>query len=194
MKITLPKNTANAVSILRIFLTLGLFYFIVTANSWNFFVLGVIAYLTDILDGWIARTFQLQSDLGRNLDTIGDIFFFSTLVIGTMYFYWDFIVANAVLVSILAFCKFFGYIVVLLKLGRLPTAHLRTAQTWGYWLILFVILAFLYTPQVWLLYVMTIHAFIFSVEYILFCFSLTDRTQENLQSYWALRNELQKES
>lgn len=192
MQYKIPKHTANVISALRVVITLIMLAMIFLNQAITFFWLIVAGYITDILDGFVARTFKLESDLGRNLDTLGDILFFPILSAGTIYFYFDFFYANWEITLLLIFAKLIGYLVVYLKLKRLPTAHLRSAQTWGYWLILLVITLFKFSPQPWILYVMTLHATIFSIEYILFCFALTKPEQENLHSYYALKKSLEQ--
>lgn len=194
MEYRIPRNTANVISIIRIFLTVVLWYLIYLNNSVLFFSLSIVTYLTDILDGFVARTFQLESDLGRKLDSLGDFFYFLTLLFGVIYFFQGFFLENIITVVLLLLFGSLGYVYVLLRFRKYPTAHLRTAQVWGYWLVIFVVLAFLYQPQQWLLYVMTIHALIVSIEVILFYNLHTKPEHENLHSYFALKKQIEKES
>ena len=65
-------NIPNALSVLRIalipaFMTLYLLHF----DVWAFAVL-LVSGLTDAVDGWIARRFQMISTLGKILDPIAD--------------------------------------------------------------------------------------------------------------------------
>jgi cardiolipin synthase len=70
--ITVP----NLISLGRMFLLIPLFYFLrqgVQGNG-NFWALVImaVALFTDIVDGWIARWFHIETDWGRVLDPIAD--------------------------------------------------------------------------------------------------------------------------
>ncbi|URA10485.1 CDP-alcohol phosphatidyltransferase family protein [Thermospira aquatica] len=66
---TLP----NVLSLLRIVLVFPVLYLLRYPHMRLYvFLLVAVAYVTDFLDGWIARTFQLQSLVGTILDPIGD--------------------------------------------------------------------------------------------------------------------------
>lgn len=193
MKYRIPKNTANVISIIRIFLTVGLWYLIYANNPLVFFYLSIAIFFTDILDGFVARRFKLESDLGRHLDTVGDAIFYPSLGIGTVYFFLDIVTANLLLVSMVAVSKLFGYLFILVKTKKIVALHLRSGQIWVYLLLLLVITAFLNNHQIWILNLMIFVGAIFSIEYILFCAAMTHPSQANLHSYISLRKVIAQE-
>jgi cardiolipin synthase (CMP-forming) len=62
----------NLITIARIFSVPVMIWLIVTGNLGHAFVLFVIAGLSDALDGWLARRFGWQTELGAYLDPIAD--------------------------------------------------------------------------------------------------------------------------
>ncbi len=63
----------NVLSLLRIVLVFPILYLLRYPQMRSYvFFLTATAYVTDFLDGWIARTFHLQSRVGTILDPIGD--------------------------------------------------------------------------------------------------------------------------
>lgn len=77
MPILLEKrylNIANIISTSRIIIS---FLIIFTKPfSYLFYIFYLLSGISDILDGYIARKFHQQSDLGAKLDTIADMVFF----------------------------------------------------------------------------------------------------------------------
>lgn len=68
-------NVPNAITIARLALSLVLFGLMSAGVAWIWCAgLFVFAVLTDILDGWIARRWQLITTLGRILDPFADKF------------------------------------------------------------------------------------------------------------------------
>lgn len=68
-------NLPNAITISRLFLSFVLFALIQMGNHWLWAAgLFVFAVATDVLDGWIARKYQLITQLGRILDPFVDKF------------------------------------------------------------------------------------------------------------------------
>ena len=74
------KYIPNALSISRIFLSLGLMPLAYFTHQTVFFVIFTIVYfsigLSDFLDGYLARKFHVESSLGSKLDALGDCFMF----------------------------------------------------------------------------------------------------------------------
>ena len=66
--ITIP----NILSIVRICLIPVYMYLYFTGRYWQSIIVIAASALTDILDGFIARTFHMESTLGRALDPVAD--------------------------------------------------------------------------------------------------------------------------
>ena len=66
---------ANFISIFRIFVAFYAIYLLTITTTWAYllaFVLTVIAFILDGVDGWVARKFNESSQLGSVLDIMGD--------------------------------------------------------------------------------------------------------------------------
>lgn len=76
----------NLITLFRLFLSVPLY---ITFTTWhniteiNYFLLFIVftAYISDILDGFLARKLNKTSDLGRMLDPIADKIFIAIFVI-----------------------------------------------------------------------------------------------------------------
>ena len=78
-------NIANFLSFSRIFLIPVFLYLLFQPNVWlKIAALGVfvIASITDILDGWSARKYNLESEFGKFLDPLADKFLVIATLIG----------------------------------------------------------------------------------------------------------------
>ncbi len=73
----------NAITITRLCalpVFLWLYSLSAPAASWPAAILVLVIALSDVLDGWLARRYQWQSDLGRVLDPVADRVLFLFLV------------------------------------------------------------------------------------------------------------------
>lgn len=75
----LKKNIANIITITRIIATAIMIK--TDALSVAFYYVYIYAGLSDCLDGFVARKLKIESDLGSKLDSISDLFFFTTMMI-----------------------------------------------------------------------------------------------------------------
>ena len=73
------KNIPNIISVSRIILCLSLFF--LEPMSTTFLIVYAVTFLTDIVDGNLARMTGTTSDLGRRLDSIADVIFFLTFLL-----------------------------------------------------------------------------------------------------------------
>ena len=91
----------NILSLLRIICSVLLILFI--NNRIGFVFLYFIIGLTDVLDGFIARRFMFESDLGAKLDSFADFVFYIILVFIYLNLYSSIITVNhkVVLVGII---------------------------------------------------------------------------------------------
>jgi len=83
------RSLPNAITIARL-CALPLFVWLYSQDapqaSWPTFVLVGIMALSDLLDGWLARRYQWQTDLGRVLDPVTDRVLFIVVVSTLMVF------------------------------------------------------------------------------------------------------------
>lgn len=73
------KNIPNIISVSRIALCISLFF--IEPMSTPFLIVYAVTFLTDIIDGNLARMTGTTSDLGRQLDSIADVIFFLTFLL-----------------------------------------------------------------------------------------------------------------
>jgi len=68
----MQHHIPNIISVFRIFLVIPVIYYIWQDNWQTAFLLMLLAGISDGLDGYIARTFHWESELGATLDPIAD--------------------------------------------------------------------------------------------------------------------------
>ena len=86
---TLP----NMLSFLRLLLIPLIVYLFETDQYWWAFGMLLLSGATDVVDGWIARTFHLVSDFGKALDPIADKLTQIAVLFCLMRQYWWVLVA-----------------------------------------------------------------------------------------------------
>ncbi len=70
-------NLPNKLTVLRVIMVPFFVFFMLTgaggaANKWIAFALFIAASLTDMLDGWIARKYNLVTNFGKFMDPLAD--------------------------------------------------------------------------------------------------------------------------
>ncbi|WP_238883304.1 CDP-alcohol phosphatidyltransferase family protein [Clostridium sp. YIM B02551] len=75
----MDRNIPNILSIMRIVLSISLLALI--PYKYIFVTLYIFIGITDVLDGFIARKYGLESDLGAKLDSYADFIFYLIFVI-----------------------------------------------------------------------------------------------------------------
>lgn len=73
------KYVPNIISVFRIVATAALLF--TSAFSNVFFGIYVLAGVSDVLDGWIARSTGNTSELGARLDSIADLLFYAVMAV-----------------------------------------------------------------------------------------------------------------
>lgn len=94
------QGSADAITLARIPLSLALFFF--TPLSIEFLAIYSTVGLTDVLDGYVARITNTESETGARLDSIADVVFFAVCaitvlpVLGIPLWMWVWIASIAV--------------------------------------------------------------------------------------------------
>lgn len=116
------KIFVNVITFSRIIGSIVMCFFEVL--SVPFYIIYTYSGLTDFLDGFLARKFNVISKFGSNLDSIADLIFFTTMMIKI----WPFLCQNLylstwiVIWSVLA-VRLFLYIFIQLKYHKLISSH-----------------------------------------------------------------------
>ena len=120
----IPLNIPNILSLYRLITFPLVLYFLIDGQETNFAIFLCINLVTDILDGWIARTFNMKTEIGAKLDSIADMGTYILAISGIFVFkYADF---EPYLSSFLPFVFLFvfSHILSLIKFKRLPSLNL----------------------------------------------------------------------
>lgn len=182
--ITVP----NILSFYRIVAFPAILYFALAHWEKTFVTLLVINLVTDILDGFIARRFNMETELGARLDSIADVGTYILAITGIFVFkahdfapylssfYWFlflFLAAN---------------VLSLIKFGRFPSLHLYSWKIGGYiqGFFFFVLFVFGFYPAFY--YFMITWGILAFSEHILIQL-LIDKMRSNQKGlYWVLKN------
>lgn len=146
-------NIANKLTISRIFLAFVCIGFVLVDSLLSLviaFIIFILASITDFLDGYLARKYNLISDLGKLLDPIAD----KILIIGVFCAFLELRVVNTWMVSLIMLREFIitglrfyglnkGVVLEARRLGK----HKTLSQVIGIGVILLSLILFKVLPQ-----------------------------------------------
>jgi CDP-diacylglycerol--glycerol-3-phosphate 3-phosphatidyltransferase len=183
-KLTLP----NLLSAYRIFSFPVILYFALSRHEQVFVILLIINLVTDILDGWIARAFNMQTEFGARLDSIADIGTYILAIIGILLFK-----AAEFKPHLTSFYIFIGLFIAanvlsMIKFGRLPSLHLYSWKIGGYIQGFFFFVLFLFGFYPAFYYFMILWGILSFCEHI--CIQLLIKQMRSNQKglYWVLKH------
>lgn len=93
-----------------------------------FSVLLALSFLTDAVDGFLARRYHVTSRAGAEWDSLGDDLTVAAAIIGMFVFRWEFVVQVQLLIFILAALFLIHTIAAVGRYGRLTSFHTRMAK------------------------------------------------------------------
>lgn len=126
-----PIISANAVSAARIVATVFLLF--LKPLSVLFFAVLTFAGLSDILDGFIARKTNTQSDLGAKLDSIADLMFYCVMVIKILPDLIEKLPKSIwFAVAAILFIRLLSYFVAAVKFKRFSSMHTYLNKATGF--------------------------------------------------------------
>jgi cardiolipin synthase len=149
-------NVPNALSVYRMVALPFIVYAIVTGNKQLYITLLSINLVTDILDGLIARTFKLETELGARLDSFADMGTYAMAFTGMIVLEKEFVSEHAVEFLLIIGLYALPQLISLIRFRRPTSFHLYSSKTLGYiqGIFIFTYFVFGYTP--WYFYFMVI--------------------------------------
>lgn len=131
------KISPNKLSFIRIIFSLLLFF--TKPLSYLFFIIYLICSISDVLDGYVARKYNLVTDFGAKLDSIADMTMFLSLII-VLLPVLNFTLEIYVLILIIVILKIASAIYCYIKFEKLSTIHSYLNKITGLLIILIPVL------------------------------------------------------
>lgn len=120
--IKITSAVPNTISGLRIVGTASLLF--IEPMSVAFYIIYTLCGISDVLDGWVARTTKTTSELGSKLDSIADLLLYAVMIVRVFPVLWKklavwvwYIVVSALVVRLLS------YGVAAIKYRRFASMH-----------------------------------------------------------------------
>lgn len=125
-------NLPNVLSAYRLTVVPVILWAIATGRRDAFFILICVSLVTDILDGWIARHFHLETEFGARLDTLADDATYLTAFLGLVVLDQEFVWTHRVAFGLLLLFKLTPIGISLIRFGRTTSLHLYSSKATGY--------------------------------------------------------------
>jgi cardiolipin synthase (CMP-forming) len=132
MKKTEFWTIPNMITLYRLLMVPVILYFAVSGREKLFAIFLVINLVSDIIDGYIARRFKMESEIGAKLDSFADNFNYVLAFIGFFVFKMDDFRAHIISFTIFVSMLLLTVIVPLIKFRKFPSYHLYTTKISGY--------------------------------------------------------------
>ncbi len=185
----IPLNIPNILSLYRIVAFPVIIWTLIINYETLFIWLICINLITDILDGWIARTFNMQTEIGARIDSIADIGTYICAFGGIFMFkYLEF---EPHLISFLTMIGLFiaSNLLSLAKFGRFPSLHLYSNKIGGYIQGFFFFVLFVFGFYTTFYYFMVTWGILAFSEHIIIQLIIKKMRSNAKGLYWVLKEE-----
>lgn len=149
----------------------------------------VISFLTDAVDGYLARKFNAISKLGATLDSIADDLTIGVAIVGVIISNRAFIKQEMVLIIIMSVMYVAEIVLSLMRYGKISGFHIYTAKVAAVLQGVFILLFFFLPQPVYILFYFTaVLTIIDLMEEITLVF-LLPKWRANVKGiYWVLKS------
>jgi CDP-diacylglycerol--glycerol-3-phosphate 3-phosphatidyltransferase len=148
----------------------------------------IISFLTDAVDGMLARKYKANSVLGAKLDSIGDDLTILAGVTGLAVAKLEFLTEHWIIFAIPLSLFFIQVIIAFIRYGKMSSYHTYLAKTAAIFQGFFMCSMFLLErPAYWLFYTTAIITTLELIEEIIMVFVLREWKTNVHGLYWLLR-------
>jgi len=179
-------NIPNLLSLFRLLAAPVIAWALFAGQRDLFFILVCTNLVTDLLDGLIARAFQLQTEFGARLDSLGDLLTFLGAIAGFWVFERAFVAEHAVAFTALFVFFLVPQVASFLKFGRQLSFHLYSSKAAAYLQGIFVFSYYVWGYNAWYFHVMIVFVCLSEIE-VLAMVLVSDRLVSNARSIFLLR-------
>lgn len=178
----------NILSLYRILIFPFILWIIFSGNEKLFAVFITISLVSDFLDGFIARTFHLQTKIGAKLDSWADLGTYLLAFLAIYLFKWNEIRSHAWMLVVFAGIMAFSYLLVFVKFKGLIGLHTYMFKTTGYMQGAFIVSLFLWGFYTVPYYICLAWGTLACIEEILIIFILKEPRSNVKGLYWILKS------
>lgn len=181
-------NIADWFSFYRVASTPVLLVLIYLDERFIFAWLLLISYLTDAIDGFLARKLKIASPRGSQLDSFGDQLTLFAGLIGLYFFERQFIEKNIVLILIAFIPYFIQMLIAYLKYGKATAFHTYLAKLSAVVQSIFIVWTLFFSPDYTLFYVMIVVGILETMEEITLIFMYKYWVSDVKSIFWAVKD------
>jgi phosphatidylglycerophosphate synthase len=181
-------NLPNLLSLYRILIFPFVLWLIISGREQLFSVFITVSFLTDILDGWIARAFHLQTRIGARLDSWADLGTYILAFLAIYLFKWQEIREHKFMLILFAGVMALSYLLVFARFKGLIGLHTYMFKLTGYLQGAFIISLFLWGFYLLPYYFCLIWGTLACIEEIIIIMLLREPRSNVKGLYWVLKN------
>lgn len=187
-------NIPNVLSLYRLCSFPLLVYFILTQQETLFIGFLIANLITDILDGFIARTFNMQTTIGAKLDSYADIGSYILAVWGIRAFRWEGFANNPWPFIVFIALYLISLLYPLIKYKSIAGLHMYSFKVLGYIHGVFLGITFLFGFYNGFYIFSMITGVLSCLEEICVIYLLPEPKQNVKGLYWVLKDLKEKSS
>jgi len=187
MASSLIQHVPNLITIARILSVPVLLALATRQHEEVFKWLLLAALLSDILDGLLARAFDLASALGATLDSIADALLMGVAAYGIWVFHPGFVHAHGPTVLLVMGLWLLEMLVSIWRYGKLSSFHAYSIRVGAYMMGIFVMVLFIWGFHLWFFYMTVIIIVLGYLEEFVLLWLLPQWTPNVRGVYWVLR-------
>jgi CDP-diacylglycerol--glycerol-3-phosphate 3-phosphatidyltransferase len=185
---SIPLNIPNILSLYRLVtFPLVLTLAFLKVQDW-YATLICINFVTDILDGLIARIFKIQTDIGAKLDSLADDGTYILALTGVYIFKWNDFQPHLVTFFTLLGLYVLSNVVSLAKFRHISSLHLYSGKVLGYITGFSFFALFAFGFQTWLYYLMVAWGIFSLSENIILLLMLPEPRPDTKGLFWFLKS------
>jgi len=148
----------------------------------------LISYVTDAVDGFLARKYKMTSARGSQLDSLGDQLTFIAGLIGLVYFEKNFIFENILLIIVVFSPYIIQMIIAYIKYKKTTAFHTYMAKISAIIQSIFILHSLFYNPNYSLFYIMIAFGLLETIEEIILIFMYDEWVSDVKSILWALKD------
>jgi phosphatidylglycerophosphate synthase len=148
----------------------------------------LISYLTDAIDGYLARKLKITSSRGSQLDSFGDQITLIIGLIGLFIFENEFIKNNIILISVSFVPYIIQMIIAYFKYGKATAFHTYLAKLSAILQSFFILYSLFFTPNYTLFYIMIGFGLLETFEEITLIYMYDSWSSDVKGIYWAFKD------